>query len=104
MHLLNVQRILVVPHTRCAMASATEAELREQVGESAGQDATWQSFDVVTDQLDPLARTSPRSERTRSSPTASRSAASSTTSTPACSTSQHVLGQAQASKDSTSTS
>ena len=26
-HLLGVDRILVVPHTRCAMASATEAEL-----------------------------------------------------------------------------
>jgi carbonic anhydrase len=49
-HLLNVNRILVVPHTRCAMASATEAELRERVGASSGQDASWQSFGVVTDQ------------------------------------------------------
>ena len=46
-HLLNVDRILVVPHTRCAMASNTEAELRERVGASAGQDASWQSFHVV---------------------------------------------------------
>ena len=53
-HLLNVQRILVVPHTRCAMASASEAKLRAQVGASAGVDASWQSFDVVTDQLDQL--------------------------------------------------
>jgi carbonic anhydrase len=53
-HLLNVQRILVVPHTRCAMASASEQELRTKVGESAGMDASWQSFDVVTDQLDQL--------------------------------------------------
>ena len=53
-HLLNVQRILVVPHTRCAMASASEADLRVKVGESAGVDASWQSFDVVTDQLDQL--------------------------------------------------
>src|SRR3954470_12004387 len=37
-HLLNVKRILVVPHTRCAMASSTLAELRRRVGESAGQD------------------------------------------------------------------
>src|SRR3954452_14277007 len=29
-HLLKVERVLVVPHTRCAMASATEAELREK--------------------------------------------------------------------------
>lgn len=49
-HLLNVQRILVVPHTRCAMASATQDELRERVGASAGQDASWQNFGVVADQ------------------------------------------------------
>ena len=49
-HLLHVERILVVPHTRCAMASATLDELRQRVGESAGQDASWQSFDVVEDQ------------------------------------------------------
>ncbi len=50
-HLLGVRRVLVVPHTRCAMASATEAELRRRVGESAGTDASWQHFGVVTDQL-----------------------------------------------------
>ena len=49
-HLLNVHRILVVPHTRCAMASSTLEELREQVGASAGQDASWQTFGVVEDQ------------------------------------------------------
>jgi carbonic anhydrase len=54
-HLLNVQRILVVPHTRCAMASSTLEELRRRVGESAGQDASWQSFGVVTDQEAALA-------------------------------------------------
>ncbi|WP_246210017.1 beta-class carbonic anhydrase [Nocardioides piscis] len=50
-HLLGVKRILVVPHTRCAMASATEAQLREKVGTSAGVDASWQSFGVVDDQV-----------------------------------------------------
>ncbi len=49
-HLLGVRRILVVPHTRCAMASATEAELQQRVGASAGADASWQSFGVVADQ------------------------------------------------------
>lgn len=49
-HLLNVERILVVPHTRCAVASNTEAELRERVSASAGVDATWQPFNVVLDQ------------------------------------------------------
>jgi carbonic anhydrase len=50
-HLLGVDRILVVPHTRCAMATHTEAELRTRVGESAGVDASWQQFGVVDDQL-----------------------------------------------------
>jgi carbonic anhydrase len=54
-HLLNVRRILVVPHTRCAMASSTLEELRQRVGESAGQDASWQSFGVVEDQEAALA-------------------------------------------------
>ena len=49
-HLLRVERILVVPHPRCAMASASQEELRERVSASAGQDASWQSFGVVTDQ------------------------------------------------------
>lgn len=54
-HLLNVDRILVVPHTRCAMASSTQDELRERVGASAGQDASWQTFGVVEDQEAALA-------------------------------------------------
>ena len=49
-HLLNVNRILVVPHTRCAVASNTEEELHERVSASAGMDATWQQFHVVDDQ------------------------------------------------------
>lgn len=54
-HLLNVDRVLVIPHTRCAMASSSEAELRERVGASAGQDASWQSFHVIEDQRAALA-------------------------------------------------
>ncbi len=50
-HLLNVSRVLVVPHTRCAMATSTLEQLRERVGASAGQDASWQSFGVVEDQV-----------------------------------------------------
>ncbi|MET3960266.1 carbonic anhydrase [Marmoricola sp. OAE513] len=49
-HLLKVQRILVIPHTRCAMASATEDQLHERVTASAGQDSTWQPFHVIADQ------------------------------------------------------
>jgi len=54
-HLLNVQRILVVPHTRCAMASSSEAELRARIGESAGMDASWIPLSVVVDQRRALA-------------------------------------------------
>ena len=54
-HLLGVERVLVVPHTRCAMTMNTEAELREKVGASAGQDASWQSFNVIEDQVATLA-------------------------------------------------
>lgn len=54
-HLLNVSRILIVPHTRCAVATNTEAELKARIGESAGQDATWMPLPVVDDQLRALA-------------------------------------------------
>lgn len=50
-HLLGVKRILVVPHTRCAMSANSEEQLRERIGESAGIDPSWQLFSVVTDQL-----------------------------------------------------
>lgn len=53
-HLLGVKRILVVPHTRCAMASNTEEEIRERVSASAGQDASWQTFGVISDQRQAL--------------------------------------------------
>jgi carbonic anhydrase len=49
-HLLGVNRILVVPHTRCAVASNTEAELRALVSEASGQDAAWTAWHVVEDQ------------------------------------------------------
>ncbi|GAA1475772.1 carbonic anhydrase [Nocardioides aestuarii] len=50
-HLLNVKRILIAPHTRCAMASNTEDELRARISESAGIDASWQPLGVVPDQM-----------------------------------------------------
>ena len=54
-HLLKVDRIIVVPHTRCAVATSTESELRARVSESAGQDASWQPFHVIEDQAQALA-------------------------------------------------
>jgi carbonic anhydrase len=53
-HLLGVERVLIVPHTRCAMASNSEAELRGRVGESAGQDASWMAFHAISDQVQAL--------------------------------------------------
>jgi carbonic anhydrase len=50
-HLLGVRRILIVPHTRCAMASNTETELKVKVSKSAGVDASWQQFHVIDDQI-----------------------------------------------------
>jgi carbonic anhydrase len=49
-HLLNVSRVLVVPHTRCAMTAYSENELRDKITELSGQDAWWQHFNVVADQ------------------------------------------------------
>ena len=46
-HLPGVRRILVVPHTRCAMSTSTLAERRARVAESAGVCDTWQPFGVV---------------------------------------------------------
>jgi carbonic anhydrase len=53
-HLLDVERILVVEHTRCAMASASEDELLEKVGKSSGVDASWMSLGVIGDQQSTL--------------------------------------------------
>ena len=50
-HLLGVERIMVVPHTKCAMALHTERDLQVRVGKSAGQDASWQHFHVIEDQI-----------------------------------------------------
>lgn len=53
-HLLGVERILIVPHTRCAMSQHSEDELRRLISEKAGTDASWQAFSVVADQPDAL--------------------------------------------------
>ncbi|HEU4567560.1 MAG TPA: carbonic anhydrase [Marmoricola sp.] len=54
-HLLNVSRILIVPHTRCAVASNSEEDLRRRIEESAGVDASWQPINVITNQVRALA-------------------------------------------------
>lgn len=49
-HLLGVNRVLVIPHTRCAMATSSERELQDRVGASAGKDASWHRFHTISDQ------------------------------------------------------
>lgn len=38
--LLRVTRIMVIAHTRCAMASCDDIEMRQRVGEATGRDAS----------------------------------------------------------------
>jgi carbonic anhydrase len=48
--MLEVRRILVVEHTRCAMASSTEDELKARIGDFAGADASWMTLGAIVDQ------------------------------------------------------
>lgn len=50
-HLLGVERILVMPHTKCAMASGTDADIHELITARSGLDTTWVSFGASPDQL-----------------------------------------------------
>lgn len=54
-HLLNVRRVMVVPHTRCAMAGQTEQQLRERIEAASGQSLHGFTFGPVEDQLATLA-------------------------------------------------
>ncbi|MDQ6657071.1 MAG: carbonic anhydrase [Actinomycetota bacterium] len=49
-NLLGVDRVLVVQHTRCAMASDSEAGLRERVSKASGKNTSWMTFGVIIDQ------------------------------------------------------
>jgi carbonic anhydrase len=54
-NLLGVDRVCVVQHTSCAMASATDDELRERIGAERGADASGWEFLTMTDQHAALA-------------------------------------------------
>lgn len=54
-HLLGVNRILIVGHTRCAMASSTTQQLRDKIEASAGHDASWLTINAIADQIESLA-------------------------------------------------
>ncbi|MDO5676673.1 MAG: carbonic anhydrase [Propionibacteriaceae bacterium] len=48
--LLQVNRIMVIPHTRCAMASGTDEDLRRVISAKTGTDTSWISFGSSPDQ------------------------------------------------------
>lgn len=55
-YLLNVSRVLVVPHTNCKMASATEDQIHETIYSSYGVDTRSIEVRVVEDQVEALRR------------------------------------------------
>src|SRR6476661_8938635 len=50
-HLLGVERVAVIAHTRCKMTEASDAELRDEISERAGTSAAGWDFLAVGDQL-----------------------------------------------------
>jgi carbonic anhydrase len=54
-YLLDVTRVLVMPHTHCKMASATEEEIHALILESSGVDTNSVEFRTVADQEAALA-------------------------------------------------
>jgi carbonic anhydrase len=50
-HLLGVDRVAVIAHTRCKMTEASDAELRDEISERAGSSAGGWEFHAVGDQL-----------------------------------------------------
>ena len=54
-HLLGVERILIVEHTECKMASATVEEVHEGIFEASGLDTRSLDFQLMDDQLAALA-------------------------------------------------
>lgn len=49
--LLKVDRIMIIPHTRCAMATGTDADVRRRIMETNGVNASWMSFGASPDQM-----------------------------------------------------
>ena len=55
-HLLKVDRILVIPHSRCAMAAADDDVIIERIRAASGADASWIQFGASSDQRQTLQR------------------------------------------------
>jgi carbonic anhydrase len=53
-HLLGVERILVVEHTECKMASATDDEVHAAIYDASGLDTRSLEFRTMSDQLETL--------------------------------------------------
>ncbi|MGA4507601.1 beta-class carbonic anhydrase [Propionibacteriaceae bacterium G1746] len=53
-HLLNVNRIMVVPHTRCAMASGSDQQIAEKILATDGTDIRGMTLGATTDQRSAL--------------------------------------------------
>jgi carbonic anhydrase len=55
-HLLQVNRIMIIPHSRCAMAAADDEVIIERIREASGADASWVRFGASADQRRTLRR------------------------------------------------
>ena len=64
-YLLGVERVLVMAHTGCRMASGTEADLHAAIAAAGGPDTTAIHFETTTDQRETLRQDV---QRIRSSP------------------------------------
>jgi carbonic anhydrase len=64
-HLLAVDRVMIVAHTDCRMTKVTDNEIHEAIQESSGLDTRSLEFSVISDQRAVLARDV---QRVRSSP------------------------------------
>ena len=53
-YLLGVNRVLVMPHTDCRMASGTEAQIHQEILDKSGVDTTSIQIRTVTDQISAL--------------------------------------------------
>ncbi len=49
--LLQVDRIMVIPHTRCAMATGTDEDVRRKIADTNGVNASWMTFGASPDQM-----------------------------------------------------
>ena len=55
-HLLQVERIMVIPHSRCAMAATDDDVLIDRIRQASGADASWVRFGASADQRRTLHR------------------------------------------------